>query len=478
MSFCEPAFLFYFLPLVLCLHAILRGEARNVMLLLTSLIFYAWGEPAHILLLLVSIGVNHLLASAISKAQTKRLASNLFITGLTCNLAALAFFKYRLFIIEVIRGHSNPDLEQVFSLPLGISFFTLQGIAYLFDVKRGDIKAETRWWRTALFISLFPQLIAGPILRFKSVVRQLDKRAVGINGFAHGMRRFIIGLGKKVLIADQLRQVSDSVFSITDPASPLQIQESLLAADIAWLGIACFSLQLYFDFSGYSDMAIGIGRMFGLRIPENFNYPHLSRSISEFWRRWHISLSTWLRDYVFIPLGGSRRSSWRTVINLWIVFLLCGLWHGASWNFVCMGASYGLVLSVEKVLAHNSRKKHVSPGIIYANIAWLFPLVFLRSADLRGSIRFLRALCFQETGNLRIFNPTNLTGNNIMLALFVSIIGVTPIFPFITRKSRRLAPSYQSAIATLRDFFLLGVLFISALSIAYNSLNSFWYFRF
>ncbi len=478
MFFSEPAFLFYFLPAVLIGHSLLRGASRNILLLIASLIFYAWGEPVHILLLGASIALNHSFAKFIDRARTERAKTWLITVGAILNLGALGYFKYRFFAADVLGIALDHPRSDTGSLPLGVSFFTLQGVAYLFDVRRGAMKAEERWWHTALFISLFPQLIAGPILRFKTIAPQLQQRVVGLSGFAYGMRRFIVGFGKKVLIADTLAKVANSVFAIVDPLSDTVIQESSLQGPVAWLGLACFALQLYFDFSGYSDMAIGLGRMFGLRIPENFNFPYISQTVTEFWRRWHISLSMWLRDYLYIPLGGNRCPRWRTIMNLWIVFLLCGLWHGASWNFVCFGAVHGFFLSAERILLRSKKMLPAAYGIIYVNLAWWTSMVFFRSADLDGSLRFFKALFFQDVGKNEIVSVTKLMTTDVQLTLACAIVGTMPILKVIQRKSR----TWQNPVLLLaigsRDLCLAVILLLGAMAVAAGSLNSFWYFRF
>src|SRR5215469_14568338 len=345
MVFSSPIFLFLFLPITLGVYFLLPWRARNLWLLGVSLVFYGWGEPKFVLVMLASIVINFLLALWIDHAR-KRGGGRLPLTAaVVANIGLLAIFKYTDFITGNLNAllaqlHVSPLALTGIALPIGISFFTFHALSYVIDVYRGEAPAQRNPFTIGLYISLYSQLIAGPIIRYHDVAEQLDKRSVERADFAYGVERFVVGLGKKVLLANTLAVPADLIFSI--PGEQLTLP-------VAWLGLACYTLQIYFDFSGYSDMAIGLGRMLGFRFKENFNYPYVSQSMTEFWRRWHISLSSWFRDYLYVPLGGNRISNARTYFNLCVVFLLCGLWHGAAWTFVAWGAAHGALLVIERL---------------------------------------------------------------------------------------------------------------------------------
>ena len=344
MVFSEPAFLFWFLPLLLGAYFLCPRAGRNALLLAASLIFYAWGEGGFVLVMLASIGMNYAFGLLIERrVSTHKTCAALWL-GIIANLLLLAAYKYTGFVSSnlcgLLRwwGVDTADPLPV-HLPIGISFFTFQAMSYLVDVHRRQVPAQRNPLHVALYISMFPQLIAGPIVRYRDIARQIVDRAVTRQGFASGIRRFAIGLGKKVIIANSLAWPADQIFTIPNHE---------LTTAVAWWGVTCYTLQIYFDFSGYSDMAVGLGRMFGFEFMENFNYPYIARSMTDFWRRWHISLSTWFRDYLYIPLGGNRRGRARTLVNLALVFFLCGLWHGASWTFAIWGLYHGLFLILER----------------------------------------------------------------------------------------------------------------------------------
>lgn len=326
MVFSSPVFLFGFLPIVLLLLLCVGRSAQNAILLAGSLLFYAWGEPVFVLLLLLSIGVNFGLARTFSSVGIR--GGHILGLGLGFNLLLLAFFKYGAFLLGDVFGSigissvwSSNLVERWPEMPIGISFYTFQAISYLVDVYRGQCRPQRSLLDLGLYLSMFPQLIAGPIVRYSEIEAQLANRKRSLEDFNEGASRFVRGLAKKVLIADTLSVYANAAFE----ASP-----EALGAPTAWLGLACYAFQLYYDFSGYSDMAIGMGRMFGFRFPENFDFPYTARSVRGFWRRWHMTLSRWFRDYLYIPLGGNRKSSSRVAFNLLVVFALCGLWHGAS----------------------------------------------------------------------------------------------------------------------------------------------------
>lgn len=326
MVFSNAVFLFIFLPVVIAGYYILRGKARNYWLLLVSIFFYAWNKPSFTIILLGSIVLNYFGALLVEKAgQTGKKKLWLVLT-VVCNLLILFYFKYFNFTIRTLKKIF--DIHTQFAnvlLPIGISFFTFQGLSYVVDVYRGDVPAQKNVFKLGMYISMFPQLVAGPIVRYKDIATEIDNRKVTTEDFAYGIQRFILGLFKKIIIADNMAIIANAMFDCN---------HKLNSVSLAWLGIIAYSLQIFFDFAGYSDMAIGLGRMFGFHFLENFNYPYISKSITEFWRRWHISLSSFFRDYVYIPLGGNRK---HVYLNVAIVFLLTGIWHGAAFTYIAWG---------------------------------------------------------------------------------------------------------------------------------------------
>ena len=328
MLFSSNTFLFGFLPAVVVLYYLCPRRCRNVLLLVSSLIFYGWGEPKYVLLMLVSILLNYFCGLAAGKRQTQqRSVRGVLIVGVVLNLGMLGFFKYGKFLF----GSAFPDIP----LPIGLSFYIFQAMSYLIDVCRREVEVQKNVLTFGTYVTLFPQLIAGPIVRYRDVAEMLESRRENLPQFSRGVQRFVVGLSKKVLLANTFGAAWNALQVTTGTAA-------------AWLGLLCYTLQIYFDFSGYSDMAIGLGQLFGFTFLENFNYPYISASITEFWRRWHISLSTWFKEYVYIPLGGNRKGLARQIFNILVVWLLTGLWHGASWNFVLWGGYYAALLILEK----------------------------------------------------------------------------------------------------------------------------------
>ena len=383
MLFSSLIFLFGFLPVTLAVYFLTPARLRNLLLLLASLFFYAWGEPVFVLALAASVLWNYCWGLALGRAKCGKIP---LILGVAGNLLLLFYFKYLNFTASVLSrvleriGCSPWEIRYVI-LPVGISFFTFQSISYLADVYRDRSLCRRNFTNLALYITLFPQLIAGPIVRYGAISRELDERRSTLFDTAEGLQQFLFGLGAKVLLANPAGEIADRIFAI--PAGEL-------SARAAWLGVIAYSLQIYYDFSGYSSMAIGLGRIFGFHFPVNFNYPYVAGSISDFWRRWHISLSTWFRDYVYIPLGGSRGSDGRTACNLMIVFLLTGIWHGASWNFLVWGLWYGVLLVAEKFLFRGRL-----PGWamrIWTLLAVVNGWVIFRSETLGGARDFFRSM--------------------------------------------------------------------------------------
>ncbi|GMR18502.1 MAG: MBOAT family protein [Gammaproteobacteria bacterium] len=484
MLFSYPTFLFGFLPIILTLYFLSPWKAKNAILLTASLFFYAWGESFYVLVMIISILSNHAfgvrigrLSSELTNESKKR--KILLAYGVAVNLLLLGWFKYANFLFENINVALNwidvaPIIIKEVHLPLGISFFTFQAISYLVDVYRNVTPAQPSRYKLGLYISLFPQLIAGPIVRYHDVAGQIEKRTHSIELFSSGVQRFVFGLAKKMLIANPLGLVADSVFaqSASDLSSP-----------VAWLGIISYSLQIYFDFSGYSDMAIGLGRMFGFRFLENFNYPYISKSIQEFWTRWHISLSTWFRDYLYFPLGGSRVSPARTYINLIIVFFLCGFWHGASWNFIVWGLIHGFFLIVERAWIGKHLAKAWAPlryfyAVFVVTIAW----VFFRADTLPDALAYLSVMFGLSGETANIYSVSYMMTNEALVALIFGVVFATPLYPYITRKlSQQKYSNTISAISrqVIPKIALVSLLLMLSLSsVATSTYNPFIYFRF
>ena len=379
MLFPSEIFLFVFLPFVLAVYYVFlrkTKELKNVFLLLVSLFFYAWGEPVYVRLMIGTILVNWLYGIAVHKLEEKKSAARLVLGMMVfTNLGILAWFKYSVFVMLQVNRflHTEFMVPQV-KLPIGISFFTFQAMSYVFDVYRKKGRVQYNPLRVGLYISLFPQLIAGPIVRYETIAEQMEYRRENWDDFSKGVTRFCVGLGKKVLIANNMAVVADASFDLLIGG---QYQASMA---LAWLGALSYSLQIFFDFSGYSDMAIGLGRMFGFHFEKNFNYPYIAKSVSEFWRRWHISLQTWFRDYVYFPLGGSRVSRVRLVLNLFVVWALTGIWHGANWTFLAWGLMYFVLLTFEKFTG--LEKKSGWWGHIYTLLFVVIGWVIFRSSTI------------------------------------------------------------------------------------------------
>ena len=467
MIFSSMVFLWVFLPAVIFIYFLLRIEYRNLFLLLASLIFYAWGEPCYILLMLVSIGINYTCGLLVDRAEgtMRKLMAALDIV---LNLLLLGYFKYANFLVDSINC-LNPGTIRDFAriaLPIGISFYTFQAMSYVIDVYRKDCPVQKNPLMEGLYITCFPQLIAGPIVKYHDVSQQLENRNCSLHDFAVGIRRFVFGLAKKVLIANPLAAAADQIFGLAP---------SGLGTSIAWLGAVCYTFQIYYDFSGYSDMAIGLGRMFGFRFPENFNYPYLSRSIKEFWTRWHISLSTWFKEYLYIPLGGNRCGSARTCLNLIIVFLVTGIWHGAAWTFVFWGIYHGAFILAERVFL----KKYLDrPGWAfishcYALLAVICGWVFFRAETLRQGLYYLRVMFVPKESPYHagvFMNPPVLT------VLFFALLFCGLLQRWVPRLKNALYD--DDRIGAWEVLLLPVLLFCCIVCLAANTYNPFIYFRF
>jgi len=475
MLFSSTLFLFVFLPVFLGLYLALPNiRLRNSLLLAGSLFFYAWGETLYVLILIASIGLNYILGLWIESQSDRPAKHRVLVLAVGLNLLILTVFKYSNFLVDnlnlILAGLGvDPVVLAPVHLPLGISFFSFQAITYVVDIYRRQAAAQKNPLRVALYIALFPQLIAGPIVRYKQIAAQLESRTRRLEDVAEGIRRFIVGLSKKVLIANTLALPADRIFAI--PGSELE-------TSVAWLGIVCFSFQIYFDFAGYSDMAIGLGRCFGFRFPENFNWPLLSRSMRDFWRRWHMTLSGFFRDYVYIPMGGNRRGGLRTGFNLVSVFFLCGLWHGASWNFVLWGLVHGGFLAAERLplgaylrSAPRAVQSFYTLGVM--SLAW----VFFRTTDLDHANAFFLALGgFGESSGA--YPLALYLDNRILFVLGLASLSAIPRFGQGWEALSRKASDLNRVQETIRFLALFGALGLCAMSLAMGTHNPFIYFRF
>ncbi|MHB8809839.1 MAG: MBOAT family O-acyltransferase, partial [Desulfobulbaceae bacterium] len=425
MIFSSVTFLFLFLPVILALVLPAGPKYRNHVLLVGSLLFYAWGEGGYCLLLIGSVLVNFFLARRLEGTAGPG-RKWLLALGVLLNLAPLFVFKYAGFVLTSLNAIPGVNLlpglrAGNLHLPVGISFFTFQALSYLVDVYRQVVPAERGLVNCGLYIAMFPQLLAGPIVRYHDLARQLAQRTVSREGLAAGAERFVLGLGKKVLLADPLGVQSDRIFLL--PAADL-------STPAAWLGAVCYTLQLYYDFSGYSDMAIGLGRMFGFVLPENFNYPYISRSIREFWRRWHMSLSAWLRDYLYIPLGGNRGGTGRTLMNLLLVFLLCGLWHGANWTFVVWGVWHGLFLVLERLVPVQTQSRLLrAGGWLYATLVVMLGWVLFRSPDLTSALQYMQVMAGGGAEAAGLIAAELAQDAKFRTELIAALIFAVPVYP-------------------------------------------------
>jgi alginate O-acetyltransferase complex protein AlgI len=468
MVFSSTVFLFLFLPLVLGLYFIIKPAYKNTLLLIGSLVFYAWGEPKYVAIMLLSIILNYIFALLIDSNREKKSKIRLILAvSIAANLLILGYFKYAGLLVDSINkllGTSLADPE--IPLPIGISFFTFQAMSYVIDVYRKDSPVQRNPLNLALYISFFPQLIAGPIVRYQTIAEQLVKRKETLNNFGEGTKRFIIGLSKKVFIANNCGFVADQIFA-QQPAD--------MSTGLAWIGIIAYSLQIYFDFSGYSDMAIGLARMFGFTFLENFNYPYISKSITEFWRRWHISLSSWFRDYLYIPLGGNRHGVWKTYRNLLIVWCATGFWHGASWTFLAWGFYYAVIIMLERAFLGRWIAK--IPSVlqhIYSLVLVMVGWVFFRSETFTYAFSYLKTMFGLSGAGLWDAGAAYyLSEYGVVLVL--AMIGSTPlVLKALQKLSEGDSMPRQAAIALFYSFILL----LSIVTLVTSTFNPFIYFRF
>lgn len=468
MIFSSMIFIWIFLPFVFCgsaiLHKLGSNKAANLLLLFMSILFYAWGEPVYVFLMLFSVTVNWSFGLLMVHFTSHK--KFLLVINVIINLGLLGYFKYTGMIIDTI----NKILQTSFvvpeiALPIGISFFTFQALSYVIDVYRGECEAQKKWYKLALYISFFPQLIAGPIVKYKDINEQIDHRSIRVTQMASGIRRFIYGFSKKVLLANVFGLCADRIYGL---------KFANVTSSMAWLASITYTLQIYYDFSGYSDMAIGLGRMFGFDFKENFNYPYGSFSIKEFWRRWHISLSSWFRDYVYIPLGGNRKGRARTYINLFIVFLCTGLWHGASWTFVVWGLYHGTFCIIERLGFEKLLKKSKFFSFIYCIIVVNLGWVFFRCETIIDGLRYIKRMVLPLKFTVSNYSVWEFIDLYTVFMIVVGILGAG----IIKNIGEKLSLDSKWRYSALEMVFCIGIFILSILSLAGNTYNPFIYFRF
>lgn len=464
MVFSSPVFLFMFLPVVFAANKLLPVKARNYILIVASLFFYAWGEPIFVLLMLCSVLVNYIMALVIGKRKSAKLWLALCVIF---NIGMLFIFKYANFFVNNVNGFFGLTVNiATIRLPIGISFYTFQAMSYVIDVYRGTSKPQKNLANVLLYISFFPQLIAGPIVKYHDIDLQIQQRTETSQKTAAGLRRFTVGLLKKLLIANTMGAVADSVFAL----SPSGINVA-----VAWLGALAYSIQIYFDFSGYSDMAIGLAGLFGFELKENFLHPYISRSVKEFWRRWHVSLSTWFKEYLYIPLGGNRKGSFRTGINLAIVFLCTGFWHGAEWTFVVWGLMHGVFMLLERGIDMDKLRPRIL-GNVYTLLVAVTTFTVFRATTLGQGFSMIGRMFtgFFTDNSIQAFLSEIMTPSVIVIGI-IAVIGATPLpskaFAYLRSKWER-AVDYASFGLTLAG------LCVCMFALSSQTYNPFIYFRF
>ncbi len=466
MVFSSTIFIFAFLPIVLLAYYILGKKVRNYILLLASLFFYAWGGVEYLKILIVSIVINYIFGILIDKLRDDIILKKIFLgIGIFLNLALLFYYKYYDFFIKNVNLTFNTEFPlKYIVLPIGISFFTFQGMSYIIDIYRKDGKVNKNPFSVALYISFFPQLVAGPIVKYKTVDDQIRNRKESIDNFSYGINRFVIGLAKKVIIADILAAMADNIFTQ---------YYSGIDTPTAWIGAICYTFQIYYDFSGYSDMAIGLGYMFGFKFMENFNYPYISKSITEFWRRWHISLSTWFKEYLYIPLGGNRRGN--VYVNLFIVFLVTGIWHGADWSFVLWGLWHGLFILIERFI--RNKKFYINiPNIIKHIVTMLIVIlgwVLFRADNLEQAVGFIKTMFGFGTASALTFEYRYFINKKLIFWIVMAAIGS---MPFIANKLKKYTGRKSFEILTTIGIAILFV--ISIIFVVNSTYSPFIYFQF
>lgn len=466
MVFSSAIFIFLFLPLVLLCYFLSPRKLKNYVLLFFSLVFYIFGGPKFLLVLLAVVLIDYVGAILIHKTNKKKL---FLILTITCNILVLVYFKYTGFFLENVNSIFGLKITiPKIVLPIGISFYTFQAMSYVIDVYRNKVKLQKNFLTLLLYVSLFPQLVAGPIVRYETIEDELNNRKETFNDVSEGIKRFILGLAKKVIIANQMGLLADTIFSLNELSTPVAI-----------LGGIAYMFQIYFDFSAYSDMAIGLGRIFGFKFLENFNFPYISKSITEFWRRWHISLSTWFRDYIYIPLGGNRKGIKRQIINMLIVWLLTGFWHGAEWNFVLWGLYYFIFLVLEKFVLNKFLDK--LPNVlkhVYAIVVIYFGWILFRCDSMELLKHYFNAL-FSFNFSAMSFNEILIYLESYYVYFILAIIFSTPVYYKLVEKISSVKNKKLKLVLDIIHYLGLIVIFIiTIMFLAYSSYNPFIYFRF
>ncbi len=466
MLFSSIPFLYYFLPSVLILYFIAPKKFKNTVLMLSSLVFYGWGEPKYVVLMIASIVIGYFSGLLIEAFSERKLSKVVLGFSVAINLGFLGYFKYADFFIENFNAVTGLSVSLLrIALPIGISFYTFQILSYTIDVYRKDAKAQKNIINLAAYITMFPQLIAGPIVRYSDIAKQLEERTHSFENFSKGIRRFVLGLGKKILIANSLGELCD-IFKVSDDKSIL----------FYWLYAIAFGLHVYFDFSGYSDMAIGLGRIFGFKFSENFNYPYISKSATEFWRRWHMSLGTWFRDYVYIPLGGNRVSKPKWFFNIFVVWFLTGFWHGAAWNFIIWGLIFAILLILEKVVLLKYLNKTKVLSRIYTLVAVGISFVIFNATDMKEAFSYIGAMF--GAGNVPLVSTEFFYYlKSFAVTLIIGIIGATPI---VKRTVEKIFENNKISkfIWILEPIGLVVLLAVMTAYLVDGSFNPFLYFRF
>ena len=468
MVFSSIVFLYIFLPIMLLIYFVVPRKLKNAVMILASLIFFAWGEIRYIFIMLILAVMDFFCGKGINKNEGNKPKQKLYLfIDIGVNLLILFFFKYADFIIANINEILNTQIPLLnIPLPIGVSFNTFQSLSYIIDVYRGTVKCEKSFYNYLTYTTLFPQIIAGPIVRYETVDEELETKKISMDNFSKGMRRFIIGLGKKVLIANNV----GTLWNI------IEIGEySEMSMLLSWISIIAFALQIYFDFSGYSDMAIGLANIFGMDFDENFNYPYISKSITEFWRRWHITLGSWFRDYIYIPLGGNKKGFLKQIRNILIVWFLTGAWHGASWNFILWGLFFGVILILEKVILLKLLKKLPTwTNYVYTAFLVLISWVIFAFEDL-GKVKDYLFTMF----HLNKTNIVNAEGlyylKNYFIIIVIGLILSTPVISKLLKKLEEKQTNIRSILIT---GIYIGILVLSTASLVSDSYNPFLYFRF
>jgi len=482
LVFSETVFLLMFFPAIIIFYHLSKNRIyKNTVLLLASLFFYAWGEPFFVFVMMFSVLINWLIGLKISSKQEKKQKKKWLVIGVTYDILLIVFFKYLTFITQNIGLLINKNITVEIALPIGISFFTFQIMSYIFDIYYGKAKLQKNYFDLLLYISMFPQLIAGPIVRYQTIADEINDRTELREEFVNGLGRFVIGLSKKILISNYVAVIADNAFGLFGEGEQISVLT-------AWLGAIAYTLQIYFDFSGYSDMAIGMGLMFGFHFEENFKYPYIAKSISDFWRRWHISLSTWFRDYVYIPMGGNRVSKGRWILNTFTVWLLTGIWHGANWTFIAWGMFYFVLLMAEKLLKYPEKMKWFSHiyTIFFVIIGW----VLFRADSISAAIGYIKTMF---GGAYTVVDKLSMYYLNSGKWVFIAgIILSLPIIPWIKKKVDSFALNTQSENLTIRKkasllmticdvsraVFLLAAFLLCLFVSVESTYNPFIYFNF